>query len=73
MGNRHFDPIKKECSRCGLLCTPEAFKYHIRYEIKQCETKEFKNMLLQTEIERGGKDGLPTMCGRNEVDKGWGI
>ncbi len=57
MVNRHYDPIKKECSVCGLLCTLEAFKYHIRYELNQCKAMELKNMALQTEINERRSNG----------------
>jgi len=47
-----YDPVKHECSDCGTLCTPEAFKYHPK---KECLAIQFKNRILKDEIDNYGK------------------
>ena len=66
---RYFNKETHSCSRCDMLMTKEAFKYHT---LKECFIIEFKGKELEKEIERSNY-GLSNVSSRNEVDKGWGI
>ena len=55
MKRRYYSHKKRECSVCGLLCTPESFKYHNALE---CYAMEQQNKELEKEI-KGGNDGQP--------------
>lgn len=46
---RRYITKDHECSHCGILITPEAFKYHSEAE---CFMIEMKNKQLKDEIER---------------------
>lgn len=55
---RRYDPIKHECSQCGMLCDYKSFKTHTETE---CFMIEMKNKQLEDELKKGEKNEVSTM------------